>query len=437
MQPSEAQETSARVRRISLVDCDSFYASCEKVFDPSLESRVILVMSNNDGCVVARSAEAKKIGIPMGEPWFRLAAQAKTNGWIARSSNYELYGSLSSRVLGLLGEHYPLVSPYSIDEAFTLSTGTVDEHLDRARVAKRDIRQRVGIPVSIGIASTKTLAKLMSRRAKDDPKRAGVCSIDEFSPAELDELLAVTPVDALWGVAGRLAKRLAAMNIHTARDLRDAEPRLIRRRFSIVLERTVHELNGVPCIPVEEEPAPKKQIIFSRSFAEPVKTIDAMRQVLSIYAQRAATRLRGQDSVAQSMNVFASTSPYAPAGNSHTASVSVSLPVPTNDPLRLSRAAVAAMESRFQPGAWYVRAGVMLQEISPVASHAVLEPFAPELDDRNVGATLDSIAKRFGHSAIGVGLGGLRDAPAWSMRREMLSPRATTNWDELAVAYAR
>lgn len=426
-----------RARRISLVDANSFYASCERVFDPSLEGRPVLVLSNNDGCVVARSSEAKKLGIPMGEPWFRLAAQADGLGLVARSSNYELYGSLSSRMFQVLGRHFATVGIYSVDEAFTEAMGTAEEHLARGRAAKADIRRRVGIPVSVGIASSKTLAKLMSRIAKDSPARAGVCSIDEFTPDELDALLGATPVSALWGVAGRLTKRLAAIGIHTARDLRDAEARMIRRRFSIVLERTVYELRGIPCIPVEEEPAPKRQIIFSRSFAEPVTTMDAMRQVLSIYAQRAAARLRGQDSVAQALSVFASTSYYAPSERRHTASAAVALSVPTNDPLRLSAAAVAAIEPRFHPGAWYVRAGVMLNEISPLASHAVLEPFAPEADDRHVGETLDRIARRFGQSSIGVGLGGLRKPPPWSMRRGMLSPRATTHWDELAVAHAR
>ena len=342
-------------RRIALVDANSFYASCERVFDPSLEARPVIVLSNNDGCVVARSAEAKALDIPMGEPWFRLAAQAGQHGLVARSSNYELYGSLSSRMFQVLGRHYATVGIYSVDEAFTEATGSAAEHLDRARTAKAEVRRLVGVPVSVGIAGSKTLAKLMSRVAKDSPGREGVCSVDEFTDEELDDLLAATPVSALWGVADRLATRLAALGIHTARDLRDAEPRTIRRRFSIVLERTVHELRGIPCIPVEEEPVPKKQIIFSRSFGEPVKTMAAMRQVLSIYAQRAASRLRGQDSVAQALTVFASTSYYAPREYRHTASAAVSLPVPTNDPLRLSAAAVAAMEARFLPGAWYVQ----------------------------------------------------------------------------------
>lgn len=424
-------------RRVALIDANAFYASCERVFDPRLEGRPVIVLSNNDGCVVARSAEAKALGIPMGEPWFRLAAQAPSMGLVARSSNYELYGSLSDLMFQVIGRHYAILGIYSIDEAFAEASDSVERHIERGRAVRAAVRRNVGIPVSVGIAPSKTLAKLMSKQAKSDLARDGVCSTDEFTAAALDEMLARTPVIELWGVAGRLSKRLASIGIHTARDLRDADARMIRRRFSIVLERTVYELRGIPCIPVEEEPAPKKQIIFSRSFGEPVKTMDGMRQVLSIYAQRAAARLRGQGSVTQALSVFAATSFYAPAEYRHTASATVALPVPTNDPLRLSTAAVAAMEGRFRRGAWYVRAGVMLTEISPVVSHAVLEPFAPELDDRGVGETLDRIARRFGQGTIGVGLGGLRTPPPWSMRRGMLSRRATTHWEELAIAHAR
>ncbi len=434
---SERTSPDGRQRRVTLVDVNSFYASAERVFDPSLEGRPLVVLSNNDGCVVARSSEAKKLGIPMGEPWFRLAAQAPAMDLQARSSNYELYGSLSEATMTLIGRYTPWQEVYSIDESFCINRGTADEHLDRGREMRQVIRRNVGLPVSVGIAPSKVLSKLANHQAKDRAELGGVFSTDQLSPGELDELLAATPTTELWGVASRLGKRLTAIGIHTARDLRDAEPLMIRRRFSIVLERIVWELRGVSCIPLEEHPQPKKQMIVSRSFGEPVKTLSAMRQVLSIYAQQVAGRLRAQGSVAGHLSVFASTSPFAAAENRHTASATITLPVPTDDALRISTAAIAAMEAVFQPGAWYVRAGVMLDDITPLHSHAVLEPFAPDVDDRGVGEALDSITQRFGQGAIGIGFGGLRKAPPWSMRRGMLSPRATTHWDELAIAHAR
>lgn len=418
-------------RRIALVDCNSFYASCERVFNPKLHGVPVVVLSNNDGCVVAMSREAKALGIEMGTPWFKLSALAAVSGIVAASSNYELYGDISARVQEVLGRFSAWQEVYSIDESF------LELRQPRAELAAEicaTVERNVGIPVTVGIGKSKTLAKLASRIGKDTG--TGYCTLDDYSPAELDAIMAERSVDKIWGVAGRTRKKLAGLGIHTMLDLKRADPREIRKRFSVVLQRTVYELNGIPCIPLEQERTTKDQIIFSRSFSSPVQGEDALRQVLSIYGAQASRRLRGQGSVVQNLSVFASTSPFSEALQ-HSAYTSVSLGTPTDDPVDISKAAIAALLPLIHPGAGYVRAGVALSGLSPRESHGWLPGFEPQFEDRRLGELIDAVGARHGRAAIGLGLGGLREQPAWSMKRTMLSKRATTHWEELATVVAR
>lgn len=243
-----------------------------------------------------------------------------------------------------------------------------------------------------------------------------------------------THVTDLWGIASRTGKKLAAMNIHTAKDLRDAEAKWIRKRFSVVMERTVHELRGIPCLPVEDEPpAHQDQLIFSRSFSQPVTTPEQMRQVLSIYAQRASTRLRDRGLVVPMVSAWAATSRFK-EGEHHSPYVSVALPVEGDDPVSISRAA-QALVPRIRSGFSYVRAGVVLTGLRPNGSAAPLDLFAADFEGRRIGETLDAITRKHGPRAVGLGFGGLRNAPSWTMKRAMLSPRATTHWDELCEAF--
>jgi len=422
-------------RCIALVDVNSFYVSCERVFDPTLLNVPTIVLSNNDGNVVARSNEAKALGIEMGVPWFQIAAQAPRWGLQHRSSNYELYSDMSSRVMTLLDRYSAGVEVYSVDEAFVHFRGDVDELLERGREMRTAVRKYTGLPVGIGIARTKVLAKLANHAAKRYPHLGGVCHFDIYPDEQKTRILDSLPVDEIWGVAGRTKKRLAELDIHTARELRDADPRMIRKKFSVVQQRIVYELRGVDCIPLDAEHQTKDQIIASRMFGQPVKTASEMRQAISIYAQMASRRLRKQGSVARQIQVFAATSMYSPRPYvSHYQQVRLSVPV--DDPISITKAAAAALEHELVPGAWYVRAGIILLDITPKASHSFLEPFVPTFEQRNVGAILDRVTARHGVQSIGVGMAGIKAGPAWKMKRGQLSPRYTTHWDELAIAKA-
>jgi DNA polymerase V len=330
----------------------------------------------------------------------------------------------------LLGRHSAWVEVYSIDEAFLGLAGTPDQITTRARQVRETVRRHVGIPVSVGIAPTKTLAKVANHAAKAHPDMGGVSNLDYLLPSQLTHLLDTLPVTEVWGVARRLAARLGELGVSTARQLRDADPVTIRRRFSVVLQRTLYELRGTPCIPLEQDTTNRDQLMYSRMFSTPISDPTTLRQVLSIYGQRAATRLRKQHLVAGTMMVTAATSPHTTSRyTSHT--VPVRFPTPTDDPATISTAAITALTPRLDPEARYVRAGIILTNLTTPA---------PTLDGfdqtPHLGALLDAITTRHGGGTIGLGHGGIRQAPAWAMRRDMLSPRATTEWGELALVKA-
>lgn len=434
---SDETDPAAPRRRIALVDMNNCYVSCERLFDPSLEGRPVVVLSNNDGCVVARSAEAKALGIQMGDPWFKLAAQAPAWGLEYRSSNYELYGDISRRVMELLSRHSAWQETYSIDEAFLGLRGTTAELTEQAREIRAAVLKHVGIPVSIGIASSKTLAKLTNHGAKRTPSLGGVANLDLYTPDQVTRILTSLPTDEVWGVAGRTKKRLTELGIHTIADLRAADPGLIRKKFNVVMQRTVYELRGIDCLPLEPPSATREQIMFSRSFATPVATRSDMERVLSVYTQRAAGRLRKQHSVARTMTCFASTSPYDPTHPYESATAGASFALPTDDPIEMVKAATAALMPRVRDGARYVRAGVMLAGIRPAGADTPLDVFVPLHDQRGLGKLVDEVGRKFSSTSIGLGLAGVKGAPIWSMKREKLSKRATTHWDELAFVHAR
>jgi DNA polymerase V len=431
----EAEPGAGQVRRIALVDMNNCYVSCERLFDPSLENVATVVLSNNDGCVVARSNEAKALGIKMGDPWFKLERDPRFRDVVAKSSNYELYGEISSRVMNLLSRFSAWLEIYSIDEAFLGVHGTPEELTDRARQMRAAVLKNVGIPVSIGIATSKTLCKVSNHGAKRTPALRGVANLDDYSPAQVTRILESLPTTELWGVAGRTGTRLAELGIHTAAELRAADPGFIRKKFSVVMQRTVYELRGIDCIPLEPPATVKKQLMFSRSFATPVTTRREMERVISIYAQRAAGRLRKQGSVAKTMMCFASTSPFADAPFV-SANAAVAFALPTDDPVEMVRQAIAALMPKIQEGPKYVRAGVMLSGIGTRGADTPLEVFVPLSEQRELGKLLDDVGRKYGSANLGLGLAGLKGSPVWSMKRERLSPRATTHWKELAIVNA-
>ena len=423
-----------RMPQIAHVDVNCFYASAERAFDPSLEGRPLVVLSNNDGCAVTRSPEAKALGISTGEPWFKLAPRAKEWGLVAKSSNYELYGDISARVMELLGRYSAWLEVYSIDEAFLGVKGGPEELLALGRRMKDAVRRHVGVPVCVGIAPTKTLAKLCNKWAKNNAAFGGVCLWDAVPKAVREALLARLPVDEIWGIAGRLTRRLNGLGIFSVLDLVRADPVVIRDRFSVVMMRTVLELRGTPCIPMEEERIGRDQLIFSRSFATPVTTAAGLREVLSIYGQQASARLSKHGLQAKVLTAFAATSPFRNHEQAYP-SVCVSLPMPTADPVLLTKAAHALLP-HIRDGLKYAKAGLMLTDLRPTGNQPPLEPFVNRHEERGIGPLLEDVSRKFGRSSIGLGHAGIRSGLDWTMKRNMRSPRYTTHWDELPLVKA-
>lgn len=416
----------------ALVDVNNFYVSAERAFDPSLENQPVVILSNNDGCVITRSAEAKNLGIPMGSPWFKISAQAEQWGLIGLSSNYELYGDLSARVMEYLSRHGKATEVYSIDEAFVALAGTTTEQLAQGRTIRAGVRQNIGLPVCVGLAPTKTLAKLANQWAKNNQHFQGVCHWDSISDADQGRLLRRLPVQKVWGVGQRNSAKLNGMGIETAWDLQCADPFLIRKRFSVVLMRTALELRGTPCI-VLDETRGNSQILFSRSLTTPVATVREVGQVLSVYAQGAAARLARKKLVTGSLHAFARTSSFGGEPTAH--SVDVTFPSPTSDPLELIRAAQQLLP-HITEGTPYMRVGVTVRDLVPAGNQETLMDFL-DTPDRLLGPIMDGIADRFGRNTIGLGHGGLKSGSQWATKRGKLTPRYTTEWDDLPVVKAR
>ncbi len=421
--------------RIALIDVNNFYVSCERVFDPKLAGRPVVVLSNNDGCVVARSQEAKDLGITTGAPFFQVKQFMRSHGMVARSSNYELYGDMSARVMEVLSRFGTWQEVYSIDESFLGVQGNPDQLGELATRIRATVARSVGVPVCVGVAPTKTLAKFANHVAKHNAHLNGVCSMDSMDPNLIERIQSRVPVTDLWGVGGKTGTKLAGLGITSIADLKRADVTDIRKRFSVVLQRTVLELNGTPCIAHHEERADKQQIMYSRSFSSPVTTLEAMQEVMSIYAQRGASRLMGDGLWATLLTVTAGTSRFA-AGEASFPSVTLKLPRPTQDPILLTRLASAAMSDIMRAGASYVRGGVVLSGLQPDPGQEAFGIFEDEISEKHVGDVLGAVKAKFGDKAIGLGSGGLAVEPKWSMKREYSSPKFTTEWAELPVVRA-
>ncbi len=424
---------------IALIDAESFYASCEAAFDPKLRGRPIVVLSNNDGCVVAANTLAKRIdpGI-MFKPYFQVQAWANTMGVAVRSSNYELYGAVSNRIAEIISRYSAWQEVYSIDESFVGLRGTPEELEQVGRYIRRTVRQLTGVPVRVAMGRTKSLAKVAALGIKRAFPEDGVLHLGRYSDEQMSAILDSIPVTDLWGVASRSGKKLSVMNVRTARELRDLDPKWARRKFNVNMERIVIELRGEPCIPLEMvPPAAKDQLIFSRSFSKKITDKRDMEQVISLYAQRVSARLRSQGSLTSHLSSWAMAG-WADEGSvPHSAQASVGLSVPTDDPITLTKAARALLPKLFPfDGVRYARAGVVLTDLRQADGVQPLALFRPEFEGRGVGQALDLINQRFTDVPVGVGLGGMKRPPGWEMKRDLLSKRCLTNWDELLVAAA-
>jgi DNA polymerase V len=419
----------------ALIDCNSFYCSCERVFRPDLEGHPVIVLSNNDGCAIAMSTEAKALGVTMGTPYFQLKPLIRQAGIAVFSSNYELYGDLSRRVMSVLGTFSPIQEIYSIDESFLDLTGF--RNLDAyARTIRATVKQWTGIPVSVGVGPTKTLAKAANKYAKQHPEAAGVGVLERN--ADWSGILSRIAVGDVWGVGHRWAKRLAAAGIETAEDLRHANPVWIARTFNVVLERTVRELNGVACIPLELQPQPKQQIVVSRSFGQMVEELDNLRESITTHATRAAEKLRREGLAVSTLYVFAHTNAFIPREPQYHGSAMMQLPHPTQDTRVLVNYAHAGLRRLYKQGYRYKKAGVMLVDLRApglVQGDLFATQTLPNDSDRSeqLMDVLDRINRRMGRGTLFLASQGVKQKrKAWLLHREMQSPRYTTNWKELA-----
>ncbi|EBY7362334.1 translesion error-prone DNA polymerase V subunit UmuC [Salmonella enterica subsp. enterica serovar Tennessee] len=419
----------------ALADVNSFYASCEKVFRPDLRNKPVVVLSNNDGCVIARSPEAKRLGIKMGVPWFQLKMTQFPEPVIAFSSNYELYASMSNRVMSHLEELAPRVEQYSIDEMF-LDVSGIDSCIDFedfGRQLREHVRNGTGLTIGVGMGPTKTLAKSAQWASKEWPQFGGVLALTTGNPRRTTKLLSLQPVEEIWGVGRRISRKLSTMGITTALQLARANPAFIRKNFNIVLERTVRELNGVSCISLEEAPSPKQQIICSRSFGERVTTYEALRQAICQHAERAAEKLRGERQFCRHIAVFVKTSPFAVNEAYYANVASEKLLLPTRDTRDIISAAVKALDSIWLDGHRYAKAGVMLNDFTPsgVSQLNLFDEEQPRAQSDELMKVLD----RINHSGKGkIWFAGRGIAPEWQMKRDMLSPAYTTRWSDIPVA---
>jgi len=420
-------------RAIALVDCNNFYVSCERLFQPGLEGKPVVILSNNDGCVVSRSQEIKDLGIKMAAPWFQLKDIAKQHGIIAFSSNYTLYADLSNRVMCLLAQFSPDQEVYSIDECFLELTGM--SGLTRYGQRMREtVRQSVGIPVCVGIASSKTLAKLANHVAKRQAGFNGVCDFNELTEFELDDVLDKLAVAEVWGVGRRSTLRLQEMGITTALHLKRAPAKRIRAEFGVVLERTHAELNGLACLELDEITSTRQQIICSRSFGVPVVTLPELEQAVIAYTSRAAEKLRRERSLAACIQVHIRTSPHKHP--QYQAALAVPLSAPTDDTRLLCHAALHGLRQIYRSGHAYQKAGVILSGIIASADrpHTLFDDVAAQQRSSALMATLDQINRRMGSDKVQLLGAGIRKN--WAMRRGNVSPRYTTELTELAVAKA-
>lgn len=414
----------------ALVDCNNFYASCEKLFRPDLKDTPVVVLSNNDGCVVARSREAKLLGIKMGVPVFQIKSEMQRHGILAFSSNYALYADLSSRVMRTLEEMAPRVEVYSIDEAFLDLTG-IESAISLVEFGQQ-VRERIGhwigITVCVGIAPTKTLAKLANHAAKKYPATQGV--VDLTNPDRQRRLLALVPVDDVWGVGKRLSKRLNTLGITTALDLANASPRAIREQFSVVLERTVRELNGESCIELEEIPPTKKQIVCSRSFGVKVTHFELLREAVCEYATRATEKLRKEQQQAKVMTVFIRTSPFKDNEPQYSNSASGELLIPSCDTRDFIELASHLIKRIWKDGFRYAKAGVMLSDFYDpgMFQPGLFDDVSTRSNSQQLMSVLDTINQSGAGKVFFAGQGLKKD---WSMKREHLSPAYTTRWDQL------
>ncbi|RAU43408.1 MULTISPECIES: Y-family DNA polymerase [unclassified Pseudomonas] len=412
----------------ALIDCNSFYASCERVFRPDLARTPIVVLSNNDGCVIARSYDAKPF-VKMGQPYFQIRDHLRRNGVVAFSSNYALYGEISERVMTIIESMVPATEIYSIDECFADLTGIPGNLTQFGREIRARILKHTGIPVGVGIARTKTLAKLANHTAKRLLAHTGGV-VDICEPFRRDWTLRNTEVGEVWGVGKRMRAHLEAMGIKTAMDLAQADAWTLRQKFSVVIEKTARELAGTPCLELSEADPPKQEICCSRMFGTRQSEIEPIKEAVATYTQRAAEKLRAQGSMCKKIRVSIRTGMFNPEEAKYANGALVELPYPTNDVRLLTKAAVEAVNRLFRPGFKYSKAEVLLMDLrQPGEFTEDLFAASQSAAAGKVMEVLDEINGRWGRGTLRAA--SVPSDPAWAMRRELMSQSFTTRLDQL------
>jgi DNA polymerase V len=433
------------------VDGNNFYVSCERIFRPSLNACPVIVLSNNDGCAIARSNEAKALGVAMGAPWFKVQHLQESAGLVALSANFTLYGDISQRMMTIASGLGPRQEIYSIDESFVELQGVRGNLIQRSHTMRERILQWIGVPTCIGIGATKTLAKLANHIAKTAERKPGlypielaqVCNLESLSAGELKDVFQRTDVSEVWGVGRRIHAQLKASGIESVWDLRESSTSALRARFGVVMERTIRELQGHACIDLEEVPAHKKEIACTRSFGQAVVSLEPLVQAVSEFASRAAEKLRRQHSQASQVLVFIRTSPFR-SGPQYSQSVTLPLLRPSADTSTLVQTAVLGLRLIYQGGFSFAKAGVMLMDLSDEG----VEQGELSLDDERLEQakpahcaqlmqTLDRLNQRYGRGTLSVASSGITTRhKIWSMRQERLTPRYTTAWADMPIARA-
>lgn len=423
----------------ALVDVNNMYVSCERAFNPKLQGRPVVVLSNNDGCAVARSNEVKALGVKMGTPWFQMKDLARQHGIIGLSSNYTLYGDMSNRIMTILRTYSPHVEVYSIDESF-LSLNGMGELWESPTMMGQDIRKRIlqwtSLPVCVGVGASKTQAKLANHIAKKFLLFDSVCDLTTMSAARMRWLFVRIDVGEVWGVGRRIAAKLNGMGIHTVQDLKDASPRDIRASCGVVMERTCQELRGLSCLVLEEIAPPRKEIVSSKSFGTMAISIEELEEAVSTYIARAADKLRGQDSLCGAVHVFVHTNLFREQDPQYSNGLTVPLIAPTDDNRILAAAALRGLALIYREGYQYKKAGVMLMDLraNTVSQGMLFDAQPPREKSARIMATLDALNQRFGRDTLHIGSAGL--VQRWAMKAENKTPCYTTRWDELPKVYA-
>ncbi|MDG0964037.1 MAG: Y-family DNA polymerase [Opitutales bacterium] len=410
---------------IALADCNNFYVSCERVFRPALRNRPVIVLSNNDGCAVARSNEAKSLGIPMGAPYHQIKKLCEWNGVTVFSSNYELYGDMSRRVTSVLARFAPELEIYSIDESF-LNLSGVESPLLLSQRIRKTVGRWTGIPISIGLGNTKTLAKLANRLAKK--KKTGCFEVS----AGQEDVLGAIPIEDIWGVGRRLSIRLQRVGLTNALSFARAPSSIIRSIGGVTLERTQRELSGIPCLEMEQVPQPRKNTCSSRSFGRPVESLAELEEAVANYAVKATRKIRSEGSLASALQVFIKTNRFREDQEQYANARTLAFDEPTDDLIRVVKNAKSLLRSIYRKGYAYKKAGVLLIDLIPKGAQQGLlfeehgNPRRKEFVD-----AVEEVASQYGQSCAFLGAQGVKQK--WSMRREMRTPRYTTSWDEIPV----